>query len=148
MNKHIFSIGYLVCALSLGCVPQVNVLRHEPSMAAKQADRFADTAFIKRELEAAYSMLSDGMKAQVSFEQFKGLLTKMHPSGYPMKVQSKEFEPIPGQKAMNIFLIGERADEKFYYRFLMEGVKETDYRVSGLWRGQGPYPSSKMRQTL
>ena len=92
--------------------------------------------------------LSDGMKAHFSFEQFKELVAKMHPSNYPTKVQSTEFEPMPGQKAMNIFLVGEHGEEKFYYRFTMEGVKETDYKVSGLWRGQGPYPPSKMRKTL
>ena len=148
MNKHIFLFASLICALSLGCAPQVNVFHHEPSMAAKQADRFAETVFITRNFEEAYGMLSDGMKAHFSFEQFKELVAKMHPSGYPLNVRSTEFEPMPGQKAMNIFLVGEHGEKKFYYRFTMEGVKETDYKVSGLWRGQGPYPPSKMRQTL
>ena len=138
----------LMWILLLGCVPQVNVFRHEPSMAAKEADRFADTLLIKRNLEEAYGLLSDGMKAHFSLEQFKELVGKMHPLAYPLKIQSMEFEPIPGQKAMNIFLIGEHGEEKFYYRFTMEGVKETDYKVSGLWRGNGPYPPSKMRKPL
>ena len=138
----------LICALFLGCTPQVNVFNHEPSMAAKQADSFADIAFIKHEFENAYSKLSDGLKAHVSFGQFKEMITKMHPSNYPVKVRSIEFEPMPGQKAMNIFLFGEAGEEKFYYRFMMEGAKETDYKVSGLWRGNGPYPPSKMRKPL
>jgi hypothetical protein len=148
MKIRIFVLTCLMWTLLIACAPQVNVFRHEPSMAAKQADKFADIAFIKRELQTAYNMLSGGMKAHFSFEQFTELITKMHPSGYPLKVQSMEFEPMPGQKAMNIFLVGEHGEEKFYYRFTMEGVKETDYKVSGLWRGQGPYPPSKMRQPL
>jgi hypothetical protein len=48
----------------LVCVPQVNVLNHEPSMAAEQADKLADAAFIKRDFEESYKMLSDQMKAQ------------------------------------------------------------------------------------
>lgn len=138
----------LTCALFLGFTAQINVYNHEPDMAAKQADSFAYIAFIKHEFENAYSKLSDGMKAHVSFGQFKEVITKMHPSKYPVKVRSIEFEPVPGQKAMNIFLFGEAGEEKFYYRFLMEGVKETDYKVSGVWRGNGPYPPSKMRKPL
>jgi hypothetical protein len=93
-------------------------------------------------------MLSDGMKGHVSLEQFKEVITKLHPSSYPVEVKSVESEPIPGQKAMNIFLSGECGVEKFYYRFAMEGVKETDYKVTGVWRGNGPYPPSKMRKPL
>jgi hypothetical protein len=49
---------------------------------------------------------------------------------------------------MNIFLSGVSGNERFYYRFFMEGTKETDYAVAGMWRGKGPYPASPMRKTL
>jgi len=53
-----------------------------------------------------------------------------------------------GQKAMNIYLLGGDNDEKFYYRFVMEGTQETDYLVSGFWRNESPYPPSNMRKSL
>ena len=53
-----------------------------------------------------------------------------------------------GQKGMNIYLFGQTRNETFYYRFFMEGTKETDYTVGGLWRNEGPYPPSNMRKRL
>jgi hypothetical protein len=76
-------------------------------------------------------------------------LTKMHPSTkYPDAVNATDYEPLPGQPGMNIFLFGQTGAEHFYYRFYMEGTKETNYAVGGLWRNDGPYPPSNMRHRL
>ena len=49
---------------------------------------------------------------------------------------------------MNIFLSGVAGKERFYYRLVMEGTKETDYAVDGIWRSDGPYPPSNLRKRL
>ena len=49
---------------------------------------------------------------------------------------------------MNIYVSGQIRNEKVYYRLFMEGTKETDYNVGGLWRNDGPYLPSNMRKHL
>ena len=137
-------LGLLVFA---GCL-QVNRFNHQPAMARSKAEQFADAAFIEHDLGSAYGLLSQAMRNQLSFEQFKDLISKMHPAQYPDAVNASEYEPLMGQKGMNIYLFGQTRNEKFYYRFFMEGTKETDYTVGGLWRNEGPYPTSNMRKPL
>jgi len=88
------------------------------------------------------------MRNQLSFDQFKDVLSKMHPAQYPDAVNATEYEPLMGQRGMNIYLFGQTRNEKFYYRFFMEGTKESDYTVGGLWRNDGPYPASNTRRPL
>ncbi len=144
-------ISYLTVALqliaSVGCL-QVNKFNHEPTMAGRKAQQFADTAFVERNLLTAYDLLSQNTRKSLSLEQFKDVVSKMHPSHYPPSVAATEYEPLMGQKAMNIYLQGRGSTEKFYYRFVMEGTKESDYMVGGLWRNDSPYPPSNMRKPL
>jgi len=84
----------------------------------------------------------------LSFEQFTDLISKIHPSTYPSSVQAAEYEPLMGQRGMNIYLVGKNNNEQFYYRFFMEGMKETDYTVGGIWRGKEPYPPTNMKKRL
>jgi hypothetical protein len=117
-------------------------------MARSKAEQFADAALIEHDLGSAYGLLSQAMRNQLSFEQFKYLISKMHPAQYPDAVNATEYEPLMGQKGMNIYLFGQTRNENFYYRFFMEGTKESDYTVGGLWRNDGPYPPSNMRKRL
>ena len=117
-------------------------------MAARKAKQFADVAFVKRDLEAAYPLLSQTTRGSLTLDQFKDVVSKMHPSEYPLFVRSTEYEPLMGQRAMNIYLLGEAEHRRLYYRFVMEGTQETDYMVSGFWRNDVPYPASNTRKAL
>jgi hypothetical protein len=125
-----------------------SVIIHDEELAAKQAAGFAYTTFVKQDAKGGYSLLADSTKQQLSFDQFSATNAKLHPSTFPTRVTATEFEPIPGQKAMNIFLVGENGNEKFYYRLPVEGTMKEGYKVSGMYRGNGPYPASKLRQKL
>jgi hypothetical protein len=92
--------------------------------------------------------MSDDAREHISLEEFTAVVANMHPTGMPSRIEASEFEPVPGQEAMNIFLVGESAGEPFYYRFGMRGTVAKGYRVSGLFRGNGPYPASPLRQGL
>jgi hypothetical protein len=130
------------------CSPTMSILNHSPSLAAQEAQRFAQAALIERDFQKAYGWFGEGGKAAASFDQFTEALRSSHPMAFPQSVTAIEYEPIPGQRGMNIYLFGENGNEKFYYRFAMEGVKETGYKVSGLWRHDGPYPPSSSRRRL
>jgi len=143
--KTIISIT-LALAFVISCT--ASVIHHDEDMAAKTAIEFSKVAIVQHNIQNGYSLMSDNAKKTVSLEQYSQVFSQMHPSLYPLFLTAKEFEPMPGQKGMNIFLYGENGSERFFYRLTMEGTKETGYKVSGIYRGSGPYPPSKLRQTL
>lgn len=117
-------------------------------MAGSKAQQFAEAAFVRRNLPTAYQLLSQDMRKQLTIEDFRVLVSQMHPGESPSSVKATEYEPLLGKKGMNIYLTGIAREERFYYRLYMEGSKETDYLVAGLWRNKGPYPPSNMRKPL
>jgi hypothetical protein len=62
-----FLFAVLVLLTFSACL-YVNKFAHEPSMAAAQAQKFADAAFVERNPSAAYGLLSPNSKAQMSLE--------------------------------------------------------------------------------
>src|SRR5215475_15893499 len=137
---------FLICALGLmSCMESIN---HDPSSAAKKAEEFAQVAFVRQDVENGYGLLADGTKRYVSLEQFKAVLSKLHPKGFPKTVTALEYEPMPGEKAIFIFLTGENSGEHFYYRLTMEGTAITGYKVLRLDRASQPYPASSDKKRL
>ena len=135
-----------ICATSLlSCVESVT---HNEVSAARKAEEFAQIAFVKQDIESGYALLADGTKRYVSPEQFKVVVSKLHPKGLPKTVVASEYEPMAGEKAIYIFLIGENAGEHFYYRLTMEGTGATGYKVLRFNRGSDRYGPSKDKQTL
>jgi len=126
----------------------METINHDPSSAAKKAEEFAQVAFVKQDVENGYGLLADGTKRYVSQEQFKAVLSKLHPKGFPKTVTALEYEPMPGEKAIFIFLTGESSGEHFYYRLTMEGTATTNYKVLRLDRASQPYPSSSDKKRL
>ena len=141
----------LSCTVALAiasCSPNITVVNHSPSLAVQEAQTFAQTALIKHDFQKAYELFGESGKTLTSFDQFTEALRSCHPIAFPLSVTATEYEPIHGQRGMNIYLLGENGNEKFYYRFSMEGVKETGYKVCGFWRHDGPYPPSSSRIRL
>lgn len=141
-----------VCLVGLSALPACGpfipiprVILHDQQAAAKSASEFADLAFVRADVFGARESVSPQMRAAMSAKQFEDGLTKIHPASRPSEVTAIEFEPIPGQHAMNIYLRGTREDESFYYRLLMLGDRGSGYKVGGFWRGSGPYPPSARR---
>jgi hypothetical protein len=132
----------LALAFLISCT--ASVIRHDEDMAAKTAIEFSKVAIVQHDIQNGYSLMSDSAKKTVSLEKYAQVISQMHPSLYPLSLAAQEFEPMPGQKEMNIFLYGENGSERFFYRLTMEGTKETGYKVSGIYRGSGPYPPSKL----
>ncbi len=138
---------YSVVLLSIfGCKPKIKVIHHDENMAANSALEFAKVAFVQQDYTKAYYLLSQNGK--MPFQKFNNVIREIHPNGFPTTVKTTEYEPMPGQEAMSIFLYGERTDEKFYYRVVMQGTKKTNYKVFAFYQGNGPYPQSKLRKSL
>ena len=127
----------LVVLAFVGCAGSV---RHDETLAAKRALEFVRVAFIDKNLDKAYELLSDGGKRHVPLDKFKQSIAAMHPRGYPTKVTAIEYEPMAGEKAIYIFMKGQNSEDQFGYRITLEGSADTDYRVLKVDQGSG-FPS-------
>ena len=123
----------------------INVIAHDQKAAAKAATEFARTAFVVQDYAKAHGLMASRSQSYIPLDKLTQTIAKMHPKGYPTHVTATEYEPMPGQRAMNIFVKGEGGGEEFFYRLVMEGDVTTGYRVSGLYRGNGPNPSANKR---
>ncbi len=138
----------LVFLVGLAISANAEVLIHDEHIAAAKAVEFGRAAFVEQDFQDAYRLLSDETKANWSFSQMTEMIKKMHPYGFPLKIIAVEFEPMPGERSMNIFLRGSRKSEDFHYRLVMHGDAGAGYHISGFFRGTGPYPPSPMRMRL
>jgi hypothetical protein len=137
--------SFILAVGLLGCIESVE---HDPAGAGKKAEEFAEIAFVKQDIENGYALLADGTRRYVSREQFKQVVAKLHPRAYPKNVKASEYEPMAGENAIYIFLMGENSGERFYYRLTLEGNATTPYRVLRLDRSAEPYPASSDKRTL
>jgi hypothetical protein len=128
------------CCLLMSC--GVNVIVHDQHAAAKAATKFAELAYIRSDYAAAEALFLPQLQPVVPTDKLTAEVNKMHPKGRPSEVKAMEYEPIPGQRTMSIYLEGNDDGESFFYRLLMAGDRGSGYRVAGLWRGSGPYPRS------
>lgn len=133
------SCSFLACCILSSCV---RVIEHNQTAAASAAEHFATTAFIKKDYPTAHGLLSPASRESIPLEKLAEQVDKMHPTVFPAEVKAIEYEPMPGQTAMQIYLKGSAEKEEFYYRLVMSGDRHSGYQVSGLWRGSGPYPPS------
>lgn len=141
-----YRLYVLILALVLmGCVESID---HDAAVAGKRAEEFAQLVFVKQDVENGYALLADGAKRYVSREQFKKVLEKLHPRAYPKNVRATEYEPMAGEKAIYIFLLGENSGERFYYRLTLEGTATAPYRVLRLDRSSEPYPASSEKKKI
>ncbi|HET9549286.1 MAG TPA: hypothetical protein VFQ03_03870 [Candidatus Binatia bacterium] len=109
-------------------------------MAAKRAIEFARVVLINKNLERGYELLSDGGKRHVPLDKFKQTILAMNARGYPSRVTATDYEPMPGEQAIYIFLRGQNGDEQIQYRITLEGTAATGYRVLKLDQGAS-FPS-------
>jgi hypothetical protein len=143
LHYHLF-LGFVFVGL-ISCMESFD---HDAVSAGKKAEEFARVTFVRGEFENGYALLADGTKRYVSLGQFKAVVSKLHPNAFPKTVTASEFEPMPGEKAIYIFLAGENAGARFYYRLTMEGTATTGYKVLRFDRSNAPPAPSQDRQKL
>src|SRR5262245_16388457 len=141
MSRTLVAVMLLSSSLS-SCV---RVIEHKQANAARAAERFSETAFGKQNYAAAHGLLTPAGQEGIPLEKLTKDIAKMHPAAFPKTVKAVEYEPMPGQTAMQIFLRGTADDEEFYYRLVMVGDKHSGYQVSEYWRGSGPHPPSSRK---
>jgi hypothetical protein len=127
------------CCFMVSCM---NVIVHDQNSAARAATEFARIAFVDRDYTKAFSLLAPRSRPYITLEKLSETIPKMHPKSFPSQVTATEYEPMPGQSGMTIYVKGDGEGEEFFYRLVMDGDASSGYQVSGLFRGNGPNPST------
>ncbi|HET6979018.1 MAG TPA: hypothetical protein VFI24_21980 [Pyrinomonadaceae bacterium] len=136
----------LLLTVTAACFYRGN--RQSPIMAATRATEFAQAAFVEQNKDKAFNLLHPEFQAYTTREKFAQILTAMNTPIAPSSINATDFEPIPGQEAMSIYITGESDRETFYYRIPMKGNVRDGYKPVGIFRNQGPYPKTPSRIAL
>lgn len=128
-------LQFLLFGFLIGVMSCTNSIKHDEVLAGKRAVEFAEVAFVRQDVQRAYALLSDSAKRYVPLEKFRETLLRLQPSAHPSRVKATEYEPMPGEKAIYIYITGENSGEHFEYILTMEGTAATDYRVSTITAG-------------
>ncbi|HEY7165087.1 MAG TPA: hypothetical protein VIB79_11025 [Candidatus Binatia bacterium] len=127
-----YTVLLLLLVASAACG---KAIEHDPTLAARRAVEFARAAFVRGDVDSAYALLAPSARGYVPLEKFKETLSRLHPSGRPSRVSAIEYEPMPGEKGIYIYLLGRDSGEEFEYTVTLEGTASTDYRVTKFTRG-------------
>jgi hypothetical protein len=130
--KSRFVAVLLLCALLAGCSESIE---HDESAAAQRAIEFARLVLIEKQFAKGHELLSASGRRYLPVEKLAETVTRLHPQAFPTKVTALEFQPMPGEKAIWIYLVGQNPQEQFHYRFTMEGSANGEYRLLTLDNG-------------
>jgi len=135
MNPKRLSVRALTgCLLTLvwltGCAKST---QQDENLAGQRAIEFAQIVLVNKDFDQGYRLLSDGGKRHISLAKFKETMTRLHPSGFPTNVTAKEYQPMPGENALWIYLDGQNPE--VHYRLTMEATASGDYKVLTLDNG-------------
>jgi hypothetical protein len=138
----------LVCLLAAlvfpGCTKPIE---HDEALAARRAVEFAEVSFVQQDLERGYALLSDAAKRYVPPDKFKETVSRLHPSGRATNVSATEYEPMPGENAIYIYVDLKNSAGRVAYTITMEGTAAADYKVSKIIRADSSFlPSTKDRK--
>lgn len=145
-TKRICAIAFLLFIVA--CYPTPSRRNHSPSSASMQAQLFAETAFVQRNVTNAHKLLSQTAKQRGSADQLKEFIAKNHSSTYPLFVSATDYEPMPGQDKIMIYLYGENGDKRFYYRMVLIGSAETGYKVEAFEQAERSFPQTTLRRPI
>lgn len=102
MSKRELLFVWLAATSTVGCTPYV--YRHSQMMAATGAVEFIDTAIVRGNSRGAYALLASDARGAMSFERFEAAMDQIRSNGVPTSVVAVEYQALPGQPAMNIYL--------------------------------------------
>jgi len=137
-----------VFALVVGLAGCAESVKHDEVLAAKRALEFGRIAFLEKNLDKGYDLLSDGGRRHVPRDKFKQSVAAMHGRAYPTKLTALEYEPMSDEKAIYIFVRGQNSENEFNYRLTMEGTAVSDYKVLKIDQGTGFFSLSNKKQAF
>lgn len=111
--------------LTANDVYRIRRLYADPFLGKDAAERFAQAAFIDRDYETAYSLLTSDERNRISQEEFENKLKKQEPDTLPDSLKVVHFDRGPNDR-FNYSLEGVNAEKKFFYHV---GIERTKYET-------------------
>jgi hypothetical protein len=108
-------------------------IKQDENLAAQRAIDLARIVLVEKNFDRGYELLSDNGKRHISSAKFKETMARLHPRGFPNSVTATEYQPMPGENALWIYLTGENPE--MHYRMTMEATPSGDYKVLGIDSG-------------
>ena len=119
----------LLLALGALAVSCTETVKHDENLAGKRATEFAQVVLIEKQFAKGYELLDAGGRRHIPREKFEETITRLHPRGFPTRVTAKEYQPMPGENAIWIYLFGQNSEDQFEYRVTMKADGNGDYKV-------------------
>jgi hypothetical protein len=111
----------------LGLTGCAKSTKQDENVGAQRAIEFARIVLVNKDFDQGYELLSDNGKRHISSAKFRETMIRLHPRGFPTGVTAKEYQPMPGENALWIYLSGENPE--MHYRMTMEATASGDYKV-------------------
>lgn len=122
-NVHIL---LLLVIMTAGCGES---FEHDTGLATKRAVEFAETAFVRGNIEQGHALLADNARGYVPLDKFAEKVNSMHRSGRPTQVSGVSATPVRGDKLVKVKVRGSGAGP-FDYDITLAGTAASDYRVT------------------
>jgi Cdc6-like AAA superfamily ATPase len=108
---------------------------HNEELAMKRSEEFADIALIRQDFDRAYAQMSSKARSYLPLENFKEVMARSHPDGYPKTIKAVGARPVKDAGTIYVILRGEDGSGKtFHYQFMLNGTEKTDYKVTTVKR--------------
>ncbi len=131
-------LALILAVLMAGCTFNVNAIHHDELKAIDTANHFF-LNLIKGNYKDAYdNQTNDRFKQVTPPKKFNSDMEElMHSYGAPTKASYDYFQPVPGQKAIQLFYnVNHRQEGTVQYIFYLEGDAEAGYKISGFRAGK------------
>ena len=122
--RHALAACLLAVMWFTGCAESI---KQDENLAAQRAIEFARIVLVNKDFDQGYELLADGGKRHISSAKFKETMIRLHPRGFPTTVTAKEYQVMPGENALWIYLNGQNPE--MHYRLTMEATPSGDYKV-------------------
>ena len=126
-KRWIFRALTVLLLTVLGLTGCAESTKQNENLAAQRAIEFARIVLVNKDFDQGYELLSDGGKRHISLAKFQETMIRLHPGGFPSTVTAKEYQPMPGENALWIYLNGQNPET--HYRLTMEATASGDYKV-------------------
>jgi hypothetical protein len=127
----------LLLTLLLGCGENI---QHDTDLAARRAVEFADTVFVRQNMEKGYMLLAAETRSYVPFNKFEETATQVDIIHTPSKIAVVGAAPVtPSETLVNVVLACDGTDGRTYkVTVTLKGTKTSDYQVTKFVRWAVP----------
>ncbi|MBS1952594.1 MAG: hypothetical protein JST89_00265 [Cyanobacteria bacterium SZAS-4] len=115
--------------LSTGDIKVIRGLYADPFLGKAVAESFANAAFVNKEYDKAYAMLSAKQRASINPNQFQQSIEEAHANLHPLSVAVNHFERTYQRTRSNFALVGDNQAEKFYYHISIVIEPNEEFKV-------------------